>query len=89
MAPRYPGMVHQATAFTTPLLHKSVQHLDPVAVFQRGQLGSDPGSGIVMLALQAKAQLAAQSIPGSLILNLDRQPLPKECLTAKHLCIMQ
>ena len=23
VAPRYPGTVHQATAFTTPLLHKS------------------------------------------------------------------
>ena len=76
-------------AFITPLLHKSIQHLDPVAVFQCGKPGSDPGSGIVMLALRAKAQLAAQSILGSLILNLDRQLLPKECLTAKHLCIMQ
>ena len=42
-----------------------------------------------MLALRAKAQLVAQSIPGSLILNLDHQTLPKEHLTAKHLCIMQ
>ena len=82
-------MVHHVMAITTPLLHKSVQHLDPVAVFQHSQHDSDPSGGVVTLVLQDKAQLAAQIIPGGLILSLDHQPLPKKRLTVKHPCITQ
>ena len=76
-------------AITTPLLHKSIQNLDPVTVFQCIQPGSGPGGRIVTLLLQTKAQLMAQSVPGGLVLSLDCQPLPQKSLAAKHLHIMQ